>query len=130
MNGYPQLRYSNNQVKKAGKALRGALDYSPETVEVFRIAYNWRDSHAFPMRKLRHEIMGKIRIVGGRGITAARTKRMASIRKKLRRTSNTLLQMQDLGGCRAIMEAITGVKDLVRVVRIAAFTGWQKSTIT
>lgn len=121
MADYPVLRYSNNQVKKAGKALAGDLLWMPEReaeiVEAFRIAYNWRDSHAYPMRKFRYQLIGKIKRAKNPGITAARTKRMASIRKKLRRSTTQLVQMQDLGGCRAIMASIEGVAALLDIYR-------------
>jgi hypothetical protein len=117
MADFPQLRYSNNQVKKAGEALRGVLELNDQAIESFRIAYNWRDSHAWPMRRLRDELKGKVRRVGGQGITAARTKRMVSIRKKLRKSTNTLLQIQDLGGCRAILDSMEGVNRLIDLYR-------------
>ncbi len=43
----------------------------------------------------------------------ARAKRMSSIRGKLRRHPGKLDQMQDLGGCRAILDDIAGVNALV-----------------
>jgi hypothetical protein len=103
---YPVPCYSKNKVVKAGEALRGKLvtgEVTPEIVEIFRAAYNWRDAHAYPMRRIRFELAAKAKRVHAKGITAARLKRMQSIRKKLRRINSTLVQIQDLGGCRAIL---------------------------
>ena len=44
------------------------------------------------------------------GITAARLKRMQSIRKKLRIRPENLTQIQDLAGCRVIVPSIDDVK--------------------
>lgn len=46
------------------------------------------------------------------GDMAARPKRMESIRRKLRESSTKLDQMQDIAGCRAIMDDIAGVREL------------------
>jgi hypothetical protein len=50
-------------------------------LKVFTIANNWRDSHAYPMRKFRYELTGQMRRQKLQGITVACLKRMASIRK-------------------------------------------------
>lgn len=119
---FPRFEYSLKKVAKVGKALAGNLPWTPDTEddirEVFRIAYNWRDSHALPMRRMRYELMGKIRRNKINGITAARLKRMTSIRKKLCEQNVKLNQMQDLGGCRAIVNNIDEVKMLVDSYRL------------
>lgn len=112
-------QYSNKQVVKAGKALGGTLPDDPsrfrEYIELFRIAHGWRMSHAQPMQRVWHELRGKIRKAKATGISAARLKRMASIRRKLTRISTTLLQIEDIGGCRAIMDSMS---DLNRVLAL------------
>jgi (p)ppGpp synthase/HD superfamily hydrolase len=126
---FPHPKYPINQVKRAGEALGGTLyDYDERTAQLFNIAYNWRDSHAFPMRRMRDELKGKIRKSGHPGITAARTKRMASIRKKLSRSSIELSQMQDLGGCRAIMQSIGGVRALIELYSVQGRHDLAKTT--
>ena len=121
MSDYPTFRFSKKQVIKAGKALRGSILYTPETreeaVQVFRIAYNWRNSHVYPMRRIRYELAGKIRHAHVGAITAARIKRMASIRRKLARSSITLVQVQDLGACRAIVDTTSDVEALIQIYR-------------
>lgn len=113
MANFPTLKYSKKQVIKAGEALASPMPWDPskreEIAEVFRIAHDWRASHAFPMRKIRFELGGKIRGVKGSGTTAARLKRMRSIRKKLGRLSTTLVQIQDIAGCRAILNSMADV---------------------
>ena len=121
MSEFPRLTYSNTQVQRAGEALKGDLVWTHETtasvLEIFRIANNWRDSHAYPMRKLRYELLGQMRKQRVQGLTAARLKRMQSIRSKLRKLSVNLNQIQDLAGCRAILPAMKDVKALVESLR-------------
>lgn len=114
---YPEFAYSKNELKKAGKALSGDLIWTPEShadhVRIFKIAYNWRNSHAYPLHKVRLELMAKIRKGKKKGVTAARMKRMASIRRKLRQLTIKLDQMQDIAGCRAIMRSLPEMRELV-----------------
>ena len=95
-------KYSKRQVVEAGKRLKGPLPYDEIAIETFKIARNWRAAHLIPMRHIRMELHAKVKKSGG-GITAARLKRMTSIRAKLKRAPVTLYQMQDIAGCRAIM---------------------------
>ena len=119
MTQFPVLHYPKKEIVRAGKALKERMPYVPEHSEilanylhVFRVAYDWRNSHAFPMRKIRYELGGRVRRLGG--FTAGRIKRMSSIRKKLRKTTNTLTQIQDLAGCRAILPTMTNAIDIVQ----------------
>jgi hypothetical protein len=118
MTDFPVTNVRKKDVVRAGKLLRGALPEDPDRMDeyrqAFRIAYDWRDSHYYPMRRIRYELVGKIRRLGISAITAARIKRMPSIRKKLAASTITLVQIQDLGGCRAIAETVDGVNALVR----------------
>ena len=107
---FPTPLYSRKQVVKAGKALLEPMpwieDRADEYRQVFKIAYDWRSSHAYPMRKMRQELRAMVQdLLKRRGITAARLKRMKSIRKKLERLDTTLAQIQDIGGCRAIVDS-------------------------
>jgi hypothetical protein len=109
------------QVLRAGEALAGDLPWTDETAEavqeVFKIANNWRDSHAYPMRRMRYELLGQIRKLQLKGITAARLKRMQSIRSKLRKIRINLNQIQDLAGCRAILPTMKDVNLLIEALR-------------
>lgn len=121
MSEFPRLEYSNSLVERAGKALAGELiwteESAPRILETFAIANSWRDSHAYPMTRLRYELLGQMRRAKVHGITAARLKRMSSIRGKLRKLSVKLDQIQDLAGCRAIVPSIKEVNALVDALR-------------
>jgi hypothetical protein len=117
MTDYPVLGYSMKRIRRVGEALAGNMVWSPEREpeirEIFEVANNWRDAHFYPMTKLRSELIGKIRKLDLKGVTGARLKRMHSIRKKLRTIQANLSQIQDLGGCRAILPSIAAVRELV-----------------
>lgn len=117
---YPQLEYSMKDVVRAGKALKGTVEWNPSDAEairsIFRVANSWRASHAFPMHRMRSELHGRMSALKIKGLTAARLKQMSSIRGKLGRISSNLRQMQDLGGCRAILPSIADANALVGAI--------------
>lgn len=107
-------RFSKRAVERAGKLLRGRIGAVDEAaLEAFEIAHNWRNAHVLPMRRMRNELSFKAKRVNPGSVTAGRLKRMKSIRRKLARLPYTLYQMQDIGGCRAI---VASVGDIDRVV--------------
>lgn len=113
---FPQLEYSKKDVVRAGNALRGRLDWNPESEadiqRIFSIANSWRASHAFPMHRMRAELHGRMSALEVKGLTAARLKQMPSIRAKLNRIDSNLRQLQDLGGCRAVVANIDQARQL------------------
>jgi hypothetical protein len=117
MAAYPEFKYSMGQVRRAGEALKGTIHWdeerADEILEIFAIANSWRDSHAYPMNRLRQELVAKMRSGKLQGLTVARLKRMQSIRGKLARINANLHQIQDLGGCRAVLPSIADVRMLL-----------------
>jgi hypothetical protein len=106
------LPYTRRQIIDAGKKLSQRLELNDESREVFRIAHAWRASHVDPMHRLRSQLAARARSMSA-SVTAARLKRMQSIRRKLARGPQTLLQMQDLAGCRAILPTVSDVQRLI-----------------
>jgi hypothetical protein len=76
-----------------------------------------RDSHVLPMRQIRSELIGQVRRSRARGQTAARLKRMPSIRRKLQKISVPLSSIQDLAGCRAILPTLKDVNAVIKGLR-------------
>lgn len=103
-------------VNKAGKSLRigprqDILGYHA-SLEVIN---NWRSSHAFPLNTIQMNLRRKGRAIDEDCLVAQRIKRLSSIEHKLVRfPSMKLTQMQDIGGCRAILCDVNCVEDLVR----------------
>jgi hypothetical protein len=119
---YPVFGYSMNAVRKVGDRLAGKVvvtndETYRDALDVFAVANSWRDSHFLPMRSTSISVRYKMRKEGISGDMASRPKRMASIRRKLRESSTKLDQMQDIAGCRAILDDIAGVRRLTQMIR-------------
>ncbi|MBX9614620.1 MAG: RelA/SpoT domain-containing protein [Caulobacteraceae bacterium] len=109
-------RYSKRTIIEAGKAVANSgPDVTPDLIDAFRIAHDWRYGHLVPMRRVRRELSDKARRVANNPVlTAGRLKRFQSIRAKLKRGNLTLYQMQDLGGARAIMSSADQARRLTQ----------------
>lgn len=114
---FPQSSYSMKDVKRAGELIAGKHPMSADTLGAFQIANAWREGHAYPMRSIRHQLITYMRLLQLEGVTGARLKRMQAIRRKLTRIGLNLSQLQDLGGCRAIVPKIGDVATLVDTLR-------------
>lgn len=106
--------FSAGEIKRAGEA----LTRDDSNREALMIAENWRASHAYPL----YEITGWLQDMFPDYIIAQRLKRMESIVAKLRRSRGmSLWRMQDLGGCRIIVDSIGEVYAAIK--KIKADTG-------
>lgn len=79
------------------------------------IVNNWRAVHSYPLQAMKMTLKRRAKRVCPKAIVAQRLKRFASIRLKLRLSKAdgkhpNLSQMQDIGGCRAIMDSIAQVR--------------------
>ena len=84
-----------------------------EYLAALDIINNWRSSHNFPLNTFHIWLKRRAKIIDPTVITAQRIKRMASIELKLSRfPTMTLSQMQDIGGCRAILSDALAVSKL------------------
>jgi hypothetical protein len=89
-----------------------------ECLDAIGVAQNWRTSHAMPLLTFRMGLSQRAKRVERNAIVAQRMKRMASVLNKLRRENTMKLsQMQDLGGCRAIVSSPTEVRRLFEMYR-------------
>src|SRR5690349_5925873 len=117
MEQFPSTSYSTSEIKAAGIVLAGDLTWTDETAPIIRhafsVANSFRDSHAFPMRSIRHLILHFMRACDVTGLSAARLKRMKAIRAELARNPAPLHKLQDVAGCRFILPTIDDVHRLV-----------------
>ena len=87
--------------------------WAQEYFTALDIINNWRSSHNFPLNTFHIGLKRRARIIDPVAVTAQRIKRLASIEAKLARfPTMTLSQMQDIGGCRAIVSTAHGVAKL------------------
>ena len=102
--------YNSSQIDRAGIALANGSS-SDADLEVIN---NWRSSHSFPLQIIKMMLKGRVRKAdASKGLVSQSLKRMTSIRAKTARESIRLSQMQDVGGCRAVMSNIAAVERLI-----------------
>lgn len=112
--------FAKKKVDKAARTILidpGNLDENGITLHEYfsalGIVNNWRSSHAFPLNTFQNGLRHRARALDEHAIIAQRIKRMSSIEAKLRRfPTMTLSQMQDIGGCRAILSKAADVERL------------------
>lgn len=124
MTEYPKLAYSQREVRRAGEVIANN-QWTPDTQQsilgAFAIANNWRDSHLYPMRSTRISVMQRMRLHRFKGYTAARPKRMTSIRRKLQRLTINLEQINDIAGCRAVLDDMASVNAMIEICESELF---------
>lgn len=114
--------YSKGDIDRAGAQLVPWWTYKelpPEEVgNAFLIVQNWRTSHAFPLNTFQNGLRKRAKRIRPDALVAQRLKRFSSLMNKLTREPQMKLsQMQDLGGCRAILSSIEEVKRLYELYR-------------
>ena len=106
-------QHSKGQIDRAGSVLIGAK--SPEEYEsALTIINNWRACHSYPLHIVKKTLSLRAKTVSSSALIAQRLKRLPSIALKLNQNVNMQLsQMQDIGGCRAVMPNVADVKKLI-----------------
>lgn len=105
-------KYSKKQIDRAGKIIADVFtnpntNITPQEIsEVVDILNNWRSAHAYPLEV----IANNLRRNNPQAIVVQRLKRLDSIIGKIERFPDmSLYRMQDLGGCRVIVDTIDDV---------------------
>lgn len=84
-----------------------------DLMDAIDVVTHFKNCHHFPLDTLYTTLKRRARKIHGNALTAQRIKRSTSIVKKLIwQPSLKLSQMQDIGGCRAVMPLLNGVFDL------------------
>ena len=87
---------------------------APERDEHVAIVDNWRACHAYPLQVIKMTLLRRAKKIDHQALIAQRLKRRPSIEVKLRdNPSMQLSQMQDIGGCRAVLSNVTQVRSLI-----------------
>ncbi len=114
---------SRNQIRKAASVIRHVVDPDrrgsyDEFVAAFDTIQLFRAAHQTPLVKAN---MGLRSIASSEGVPAVisqRLKRMATIMDKLHRhPTMDLSRMQDIGGCRAVVESIEELRRMERKLK-------------
>jgi len=118
--GFSHPEYKTEEVDRAGELLINPdrISSYDELEQAYATINNWRSSHVFPLRTIRYGIYHKAKRIDPKSITVQRLKRIFSIDLKLRRFRNLKLsEMQDIGGCRSLVNTVSEVRKLVQAYK-------------
>jgi len=121
---WAEPKHSKEAINRAGKMLVRAIqedfeNWPPDAWQEYRdaldVVNNWRGSHGYPLNTFQVNLRKVSRKFEDEPLIAQRIKRLVSIALKLDRfPSMKLSQMQDLGGCRAILKNVRNVRFVSR----------------
>jgi hypothetical protein len=110
-----ERQYSKGQIDAAGRALITLPQGDPARERAIEIVDNWRSCHAYPLLIIKMTLLNRAKKIDSKALIAQRLKRRPSIEIKLRdNPTMKLSQMQDIGGCRAVLRNVGDVKKLVK----------------
>ena len=111
-------QYTKREVDQAGRVLVDGAASPYEYELALPVINNWRSSHSFPLNTFQVTLRHKARQFDPGALIAQRIKRLSSIGLKLGRFNTMKLsQMQDIGGCRAVVKDVLAVKHLANLYR-------------
>lgn len=103
-------KYSKKEINQAGSIIANPLSADEERNNALIVLNNWRSAHAYPLQV----ICNNLRFKNPNAIVVQRLKRLDSIIGKIERFPNmNLYRMQDLGGCRVIVDTIEQVYNAI-----------------
>lgn len=119
---FTKPEYPTARVDAAGRSLASSGDSRMQEVteEALQVIKNWRAAHHFPLQIIKMMLKRRAKSTDPNAIVSQRMKRLPSIRNKLVRSQSAtmrLSQMQDIGGCRAVVSNIDAVDSLVNLFR-------------
>jgi len=109
---------SKGKIDRAGDILISDKSSEEEKNEATEILDNWRAIHSYPMHVFKVRLKDKATSVDPKALTAQRLKRVPAIINKLKRRYNgrpptmKLSQIQDIGGCRAVLSNVSQARKL------------------
>ena len=117
--GWATRQYSDEQINDAGRTLISRHSNPLDIGLALPIIDNWRACHQFPLNTMQMRLRRKVDELHYKdSLVSQRIKRLPAIESKLRRLrSVSLVQMQDIGGCRAVVPSIKEVYKLNRIYR-------------
>ncbi len=92
-------------------------DLTEDSIELEYIFDDYRAAHLEPLSQTTLELQRWLHDAGGEYYIAQRLKRKPQIIRKLKRLSVRLTQLQDIGGCRIIVQKNNDVDDLVSYLK-------------
>jgi hypothetical protein len=115
---YSKPEYSRSEVNRAGEILIDPNATEQQREWALIVIDNWRTSHHFPLNTFQIRLRDVAKKINQDSLIAQRIKRLASIKLKLElQRDMKMSQMQDLGGCRAIMKDVQELDQLVDIYK-------------
>lgn len=125
--------YTRSHVNRAGDSVVAYINF--ENIEDFdvwvpvynkyqdalEVINNWRSAHQYPLNTFQMTLRRKSKSITKNFIVSQRLKRLESIERKLCSGTITLTQMQDIGGCRAVLPTLKDVYKLVDLYKASRF---------
>jgi ppGpp synthetase/RelA/SpoT-type nucleotidyltranferase len=111
------MALSKTRIDKAGRSLAYPAELTLESMELEEDFDEYRISHLEPLSLTTLELQSWLHGYGGSYYIAQRVKRKPQIVRKLRRLSVRLTQLQDIGGCRIIVEHNENVDKLIAFIK-------------
>lgn len=103
-------KYSKSEINKAGFIIANPSSTKEDRNNALIILNNWRAAHAYPLQV----ICSNLRLRNPDAIVVQRLKRLDSITGKIERFPDmSLYRMQDLGGCRVIVDTLDQVYETI-----------------
>lgn len=116
-------QYSRGRIDKSGVVLISPSASDFDKQEAMAVMGNWRSAHSYPLEVALRTLRRNVAAVDPRAIVAGRLKRFPAIALKLRREKMRLSQMQDIGGCRAVLRSIEEVRSILGTSKLWAESG-------
>ncbi len=108
--------YQPSEVNRAARLLvSGQALCASDRAKATAIVNNWRSAHSFPLNTFQVWLRRHSHEITTDALVAQRIKRLSSIKIKLgRHPGMKFSRMQDVGGCRSVVENVTQVRELVK----------------
>lgn len=115
---WTKSQYTQEHIDNAGQLLVRPDVHHKELLAALKIINNWRTSHAFPLNFFQIGLRRRSSRVDPDSLVAQRLKRLSAIKVKLARFEwLSLYEMQDLGGCRAVLDSVRKVYELAGIYK-------------
>lgn len=115
---YPVPSHKKSAVDRAGRTLLDPAASSTDRSVALSVINNWRSSHNFPLNTFTVGLRRRATTLDPNALVAQRIKRLSSIRAKLQRFDGLRLsQVQDFGGCRAVLQSVGDVSALASLYK-------------
>ena len=107
--------YQPSEVNKAARLLvSGQALPASDRAKATAIVNNWRSAHSFPLNTFQVWLRRHSHKITKDALVAQRIKRLSSIKAKLSRHSGMKFsRMQDVGGCRSVVDNVAQVRELI-----------------